>query len=53
MNWSIPGKIMALSSPTARKNDGLPPEQFLENFKKINIKAVIRLNEPLYDEKVF
>jgi hypothetical protein len=53
MNWIVPGKIMAFSSPTAKKNDGLPPEAFLENFEKLKIKAVIRLNEPLYDESVF
>jgi cell division cycle 14 len=29
MNWIIPGKILALSSPTSKKNDGLPPEAFL------------------------
>ena len=50
MNWIVPGKILALSSPTSKKNDGLPPEAFLENFEKLKIKAVIRLNEPLYDE---
>lgn len=53
MNWIIPGKIMAFSSPTAKKNDGLPPEAFLENFDKMNIKGIIRLNEPLYDQRVF
>jgi hypothetical protein len=50
MNWIVPGKILALSSPTSKKNDGLSPEAFLENFEKLKIKAVIRLNEPLYDE---
>ena len=49
MNWIVPGKIMAFSSPTAKKNDGLPPEVFLEKFDKMNIKGIIRLNEPLYD----
>lgn len=49
MNWIIPGKILALSSPTSKKNDGLPPEAFIENFRKLNIKAVVRLNEPLYN----
>jgi hypothetical protein len=53
MNWIVPGKILALSSPTAKKNDGLSPEAFLENFEKLKIRAVVRLNEPLYDEKVF
>jgi cell division cycle 14 len=53
MNWIVPGKILALSSPTSKKNDGLPPEAFLENFEKMGIKAVVRLNEPLYEESVF
>jgi cell division cycle 14 len=53
MNWIVPGKILALSSPTSKKNDGLAPDAFLENFEKLKIKAVIRLNEPLYDESVF
>ena len=53
MNWIVPGKILALSSPTSKKNDGLPPDAFLENFEKLKIKAVIRLNESLYNESVF
>ena len=53
MNWVVPGKILALSSPTAKKNDGLPPEAFMENFEKMNIKGIIRLNEPLYDQRIF
>ena len=53
MNWVIPGKIMAFSSPTNKKNDGLSPEAFLENFDKMNIKGIIRLNEPLYDQRIF
>ena len=53
MNWVIPGKILAFSSPTAEKSDGLSPESFLENFHKMNVKAVVRLNDPLYNAKVF
>lgn len=53
MNWVIPGKILAFSSPTAEKSDGLSPESFLENFQKMNVKAVVRLNDPLYNAKVF
>jgi cell division cycle 14 len=53
MNWIIPGKILALSSPTSKKNDGLPPEAFIDNFRKLDIKAVVRLNEPLYNQNVF
>lgn len=53
MNWIVPGQILALSSPTRKKNDGLPPEAFIENFKMMKITAVVRLNEPLYEEESF
>ena len=53
MNWIVPGKILAFSSPTEKKNDGLQPDAFLANFQKMNIKGIIRLNESLYDEDVF
>lgn len=53
MNWIIPGKILALSSPTTIKTDGLHPDAFITNFAKMNIKAIVRLNEPLYNTRVF
>lgn len=55
MNWIIPGKILALSSPVsnAKQNEGLPPEAFIENFETMNITGIIRLNELLYDPEVF
>ena len=53
MNWIIPGKILALSSPTQKKNDGLPPEAFIENFAKMKITAIVRLNDPLYKGELF
>jgi cell division cycle 14 len=53
MNWIIPKKLLALSSPTDRASDGLPPQHFVDKFLKKNIKAVIRLNESLYSEEVF
>jgi hypothetical protein len=49
MNWIVPNKIIAFSSPTTKKSDGLPPGDFIETFKKFNVTAVIRLNESLYD----
>lgn len=33
MNWIIPRKILALSSPTEKRGDGLPPTHFIEKFK--------------------
>ena len=49
MNWIIPGKILAFSSPTD-DGDGLPISHFVEPFEKMNIRGVIKLNEKLYDE---
>lgn len=66
MNWIIPKKvipnniliniklqILALSSPTEKRVDGLPPHTFIDKFKKMKIKAIVRLNERLYDETPF
>lgn len=54
MNWIIPGKILAFSSPSdAGLDSGLPAKFFLDIFRKMKIKAIIRLNEPMYDEDVF
>lgn len=53
MNWIVPNKILAFSSPTDNPKNGLPPSEFLSVFLKLKIKAIIRLNEQLYDEKVF
>ena len=53
MNWIIPGKIIAFSSPTDNIKDGLPADVFVSKFKKMGVTGVIRLNEPLYDANVF
>lgn len=53
MNWVLPNKILALSSPTDKKGEGLQPTEFLESFNKMKVRSVIRLNEQLYDEGVF
>ena len=53
MNWIIPKKLLAMSSPTENRGDGLPPEHFIKSFKKMKVMAIIRLNEELYDESVF
>ena len=53
MNWIIPRRILAFSSPTENEEERLPPEAFIEKFKDLNITAVIRLNESLYDETTF
>lgn len=46
MNWIIPGKVLAFSSPSDYGVDnGLPGKFFLDIFAKMKIKAIIRLNE--------
>jgi len=52
MNWIIPGKILAFSSPND-KGDGLPAKDFVSKFKKLGINTVIRLNESMYNERPF
>lgn len=53
MNWIMPRKIMALSSPSDNAKEGLPPKQFLEKFKTMRVGGIIRLNELLYEDAVF
>ena len=54
MNWIIPNRIMALSSPnSSAKSNAVKPEKILDQFKQNKIKHVIRLNDSLYDESVF
>jgi len=46
MNWIVPGKIIAFSSPSDYGVDnGLPAKFFLDVFDKLKVKAIIRLNE--------
>jgi hypothetical protein len=52
MNWVIPNQILALSSPTDT-GDGITAKDFVPKFKKLEISTVIRLNESLYNERVF
>ena len=53
MNWIIPGKILAMSSPALSKLEGRPPETYLDYFKNNKVKAIVRLNEKLYVETLF
>ena len=57
MNWIIPGKFLAFSSPAEAgcENGYKPyaPEDYVEIFNKQNITAVVRLNNKTYDEKRF
>ncbi|KAK2895766.1 cell division cycle 14Aa [Channa argus] len=58
MNWIIPGKILAFSSPHPRSKieNGYPfhaPEAYFAYFRQNNIRAVVRLNRKLYEGRRF
>lgn len=55
LNWIIPGKIMAFSTPvdSIDPNDKtLTPEFYIPIFKELEIEAVIRLGAKEYDREV-
>lgn len=53
LNWVIPGKIVAFSSPSIMAAEGLDPRFYVNYFKKHRVTAIIRLNERLYEDKFF
>ncbi|XP_040911262.1 cell division cycle 14Aa [Toxotes jaculatrix] len=58
MNWIIPGKILAFSSPHPRSKieNGYPlhaPEAYFSYFQQNDVTAVVRLNRRLYDGRRF
>ena len=54
MSWVLPGKIIAMSSPSShRKNGGLEPRFFVPFFKENGVKTVVRLNERMYSDNEF
>ncbi|XP_069367202.1 dual specificity protein phosphatase CDC14AB-like isoform X1 [Paralichthys olivaceus] len=58
MNWIIPGKILAFSSPHPRSKieNGYPlhaPEAYFAYFQQNDITSVVRLNRKLYDSRRF
>jgi len=58
LNWIIPGKFVAFSSPAnqARDPDGyrrFTPEDYVPIFKKLGVTMVVRLNNKQYDEEKF
>uniref|UniRef100_A0A673BDS7 protein-tyrosine-phosphatase n=1 Tax=Sphaeramia orbicularis TaxID=375764 RepID=A0A673BDS7_9TELE len=58
MNWIIPGKILAFSSPHPRSKieNGYPlhaPEAYFAYFHENNVTAVVRLNRKLYEGRRF
>lgn len=55
-SWIIPKRILACASPSTTMSRQYPsqtPETILPIFKQIGIKAIIRLNESLYDARTF
>uniref|UniRef100_A0A671XVH6 Uncharacterized protein n=1 Tax=Sparus aurata TaxID=8175 RepID=A0A671XVH6_SPAAU len=58
MNWIVPGKILAFSSPHPRSKieNGYPlhaPEAYFVYFHQNNVTAVVRLNRKLYEGRRF
>lgn len=58
MNWIVPKKLLAFSSPHARTKivSGYPmhpPEAYLPYFKRNSVTTVIRLNNKLYEASRF
>ncbi|XP_035809321.1 dual specificity protein phosphatase CDC14AB-like isoform X2 [Amphiprion ocellaris] len=58
MNWIIPGKILAFSSPHPRSKveNGYPlhaPEAYFAYFRQNEVRAVVRLNRKLYEGRRF
>eukprot|EP00826_Nyctotherus_ovalis_P012785 TRINITY_DN13405_c0_g1_i5.p1 TRINITY_DN13405_c0_g1~~TRINITY_DN13405_c0_g1_i5.p1 ORF type:complete len:141 (-),score=17.94 TRINITY_DN13405_c0_g1_i5:598-1020(-) len=56
MNWIIPGKLLAFSSPTDAEKGAegfsFSPEFYVPIFKKLGVVAVIRLTKKDYDREV-
>lgn len=56
LNWIIPGKIMAFSTPVDSTKDNekssFGPEFYIPIFKKLEISAVFRLGAKEYDREV-
>lgn len=58
MNWIIPGKFLAFSSPSANQYDSegyrtFTPEDYVPIFKKWKVNLVVRLNKPTYEKEKF
>ena len=58
MNWIIPGKFMAFSSPSPTEYDSegyrvFTPKDYVPLFKKFGITTVVRLNKPTYERNDF
>jgi len=57
-NWIVPGKLLAVCSPTSRpiRNEYIvthTPDHYIKYFKKTGIDTVVRLNKVEYEAKEF
>ena len=56
LNWIIPGKFVAFSTPVDSSRAGedysFTPEYYAPIFKKLGITMVVRLNNKEYDSEV-
>ena len=56
LNWVIPGKFVAFSTPVDSSNPALDlcltPDFYVPIFKKLGVTMVIRLNNKEYDREV-
>ena len=58
LTWIVPNKFAAFAgpSPSYIDHDGYPastPEDYISYFKSAGVRAVYRLNKPLYDARRF
>lgn len=58
MNWIIPHKFLAFSSPNDSEYDNegfrvFTPNDYVPIFKQLGITLVVRLNKPTYDKTIF
>lgn len=53
MAWLLPGKLLLMSSPSMNMAEGQPPHNYIDYFKKMNVSAIVRLNEKLYVDEDF
>lgn len=57
MNWIIPGKLLAFSSPSPVQNDDsgwrcFTPEDYVPLLREFGVTAVVRLNKKTYEAAV-
>lgn len=53
LNWIIPGKLVAGSSPAINLNEGLPARFYCPILRNNKVTAIVRLNEKLYNDENF